>query len=180
MAVFSPDFDLAHLSHARVWMFYKGQAWNKFAFQGTERCADRMTGTPKLTNDLDQENEGACWGTLHAPPRASARDQQPVCPKCCPSLVWVGVWIRADWQRGRAGALLTQGVLYFQIPHSSRQSLSNLGKTSPIRWGHILCMSLGLLRVKPHNKVHIVKAMVFPVVIYGCENWTIKKSEHQR
>ena len=27
------------------------------------------------------------------------------------------------------------------------------------------------------NKVHLVKAMVFPVVTYGCENWTIKKSE---
>ena len=29
-------------------------------------------------------------------------------------------------------------------------------------------------------KIHLVKAMVFPVVIYGCESWTIKKSEHQR
>ena len=28
--------------------------------------------------------------------------------------------------------------------------------------------------------VHIVKAMVFPVVKYGCESWTIKKAEHQR
>ena len=28
------------------------------------------------------------------------------------------------------------------------------------------------------TKVHIVKAMVFPVVMYGCENWTIKKDEH--
>ena len=28
------------------------------------------------------------------------------------------------------------------------------------------------------TKVHIVKAMVFPVVMYGCENWTIKKAEH--
>ena len=27
------------------------------------------------------------------------------------------------------------------------------------------------------TKVHIVKAMVFPVVMYGCENWTIKKAE---
>ena len=27
-------------------------------------------------------------------------------------------------------------------------------------------------------KVHIVKAMVFPVVMYGCESWTIKKAEH--
>ena len=30
------------------------------------------------------------------------------------------------------------------------------------------------------TKVHLVKAMVFPVVMYGCEIWTIKKSEHQR
>ena len=30
------------------------------------------------------------------------------------------------------------------------------------------------------EKVHIVKAMVFPVVMYGCESWTIKKAEHQR
>ena len=30
------------------------------------------------------------------------------------------------------------------------------------------------------TKVHIVKAMVFPVVMYGCESWTIKKAEHQR
>ena len=29
-------------------------------------------------------------------------------------------------------------------------------------------------------KVHLVKAMVFPVVVYGCESWTIKKAEHQR
>ena len=30
------------------------------------------------------------------------------------------------------------------------------------------------------KKVHIVKAMVFSVVMYGCENWTIKKAKHQR
>ena len=28
------------------------------------------------------------------------------------------------------------------------------------------------------TKVHVVKAMVFPVVMYGCENWTVKKAEH--
>ena len=28
------------------------------------------------------------------------------------------------------------------------------------------------------TKVHLVKAMVFPVVVYGCESWTIKKAEH--
>ena len=30
------------------------------------------------------------------------------------------------------------------------------------------------------TKVHIVKAMVFAVVMYGCDKWTIKKAEHQR
>ena len=30
------------------------------------------------------------------------------------------------------------------------------------------------------TKVHLVKAMFFPVVMYGCESWTIKKAEHQR
>ena len=30
------------------------------------------------------------------------------------------------------------------------------------------------------TKVHLVKAMVFPVVMYECEHWTIKKAEHQR
>ena len=29
-------------------------------------------------------------------------------------------------------------------------------------------------------KVRLVKAMVFPVVVYGCESWTIKKAEHRR
>ena len=29
-------------------------------------------------------------------------------------------------------------------------------------------------------KVHLVKAMVFPVVMYGCESWTVKKAEHQK
>ena len=30
------------------------------------------------------------------------------------------------------------------------------------------------------TKVHLVKAVVFPVVMYGCKSWTVKKAEHQR
>ena len=30
------------------------------------------------------------------------------------------------------------------------------------------------------TKVHLVKAMVFPVLMYGCESWTVKKTEHQK
>ena len=35
-------------------------------------------------------------------------------------------------------------------------------------------------RDKKLSKVRMVKAMVFPVVMYGCESWAIKKAEHQR
>ena len=30
------------------------------------------------------------------------------------------------------------------------------------------------------KKVHLVKAMVFPIVMHGCESWTVKKAEHRR
>ena len=30
------------------------------------------------------------------------------------------------------------------------------------------------------TKVHLVKAMVFPIIMYGCERWTVKKAEHQK
>ena len=47
-------------------------------------------------------------------------------------------------------------------------SMTNLGSILKIRDDTLL------------TKVHLVKVMVFPVVMYGCENWTVKKAEHQR
>ena len=41
-------------------------------------------------------------------------------------------------------------------------------------------MQADSLLSEPPGKPHIVKAMVFPVVAYGCECWTVKKAEHQR
>ena len=49
-----------------------------------------------------------------------------------------------------------------------RKAMTNLGSILQSRYTTLL------------TKVHIVKAMVFPVVIYGCESWTIKKAECQR
>ena len=50
--------------------------------------------------------------------------------------------------------------------------------------GSIAIINLdGVLKIRDITlsiKVHIVKAMVFPVVMYGCESWTIKKVKHQR
>ena len=40
--------------------------------------------------------------------------------------------------------------------------------------------SLSRVRLFATTKVRLVKAMVFPVVMYGCESWTVKKAEHQR
>ena len=36
------------------------------------------------------------------------------------------------------------------------------------------------IKKQRHYFVHLVKAMVFPVVMYGCENWTVRKAEHRR
>ena len=49
-----------------------------------------------------------------------------------------------------------------------RKAISNLDSTFKIR------------DITLPTKVYLVKAMVFPVVMYGCESWTIKKAEHQR
>ena len=49
-----------------------------------------------------------------------------------------------------------------------RKAVTNLGSVSKSR-------DITLV-----TKVHLVKAMVFPVVMYGCESWTIKKAESQR
>ena len=48
-----------------------------------------------------------------------------------------------------------------------------LGRRAMTNLDSILKTDITLL-----TKVRIVKAMVFPVVMYGCENWTIKKAEH--
>ena len=43
-----------------------------------------------------------------------------------------------------------------------------------------LCYELIVIIIIMPTKVHLVKAMVFPVVMNGCESWTIKKAEHRR
>ena len=59
--------------------------------------------------------------------------------------------------------------------HEIRTSLL-LGKKAMTNLGSVLKSR----DITLPTKVHIVKAMVFPVVTYNCENWTVKKVEHQR
>ena len=47
--------------------------------------------------------------------------------------------------------------------------------------GKVMSNLDSILKIRENTlttKIYIVKAMVFPVVIYGCERWTIKKAEH--
>ena len=55
----------------------------------------------------------------------------------------------------------------------------------PLTYRNVLSMILNIVYVMIRDitlptKVHLVKAMLFPVVIYGCESWTIKKAERRR
>ena len=43
-----------------------------------------------------------------------------------------------------------------------------------------LCSMLKSRGIALQTKACLVKAMIFPVVMYGCESWTLKKAEHQR
>ena len=61
---------------------------------------------------------------------------------------------------------------------------SSLGTKRPLLLGRKAMTNLdNMLKSRDitlPTKVRLVKAMVFPIVIHGCENWTIKKAEHQR
>ena len=53
-----------------------------------------------------------------------------------------------------------------------------LGRKAMINLDSILKIKIKYITLS--TKVHIVKAVVFPVVMYGCERWTIEKAEHQK
>ena len=68
----------------------------------------------------------------------------------------------------------------------SLNSVHQTAQAGPIRLSESLffplynCIFMGILHSTQPTKVHLVKAMVFPVVMYGCESWTIQKAEHRR
>ena len=83
---------------------------------------------------------------------------------------------RIPWQRslvgyspwGRKELDMTEQLQIHTYIHLERKTMTNLDSILKSR------------DITLATKVHLVKAMVFPVVVYGCESWTIKKAEHQR
>ena len=63
-------------------------------------------------------------------------------------------------------------------------SIHGIFQARVLEWGAIAFSNLdSILKSRDFTlptKVHLVKAMVFPVVMYGCESWTVKRAEHQR
>jgi len=81
------------------------------------------------------------------------------------------------------GETMETDTLYFWAP-KSLQVVSAAMKLRHLLLGRKLMTNLDSILKSRYitlpTKVHLVKAIVFPIVMYGCESWTIKKSECQR
>ena len=115
------------------------------------------------------------------------------------ALLWLGVWshYHMRWEKSRPCSALNQGLPTWQIDGETVETVSDfiLGGfkiTADGDCSHEIKRRLLLGRKVMTNldsrfksgditlptKVRLVKAMVFPVVMYGCESWTVKKAEH--
>ena len=75
-------------------------------------------------------------------------------------------------------------TLFFWAPKSLQMVIATMKIKRPLLLGRKVMTNLdGILKsgdITLSTKVRLVKAMVFPVVMYGCESWTIKKAGHRR
>ena len=72
-------------------------------------------------------------------------------------------------------------TLFFWAPSSLQMVIAAMKLKDACSLGKVLINLDSILKSRDitlSTKVHLVKAMVFPVVMYGCESWTIKKAEH--
>ena len=79
--------------------------------------------------------------------------------------------------RGRWGSCLLAKQVEIYVRGRQLYLLSSLFQKFKLLVIWIFCLAIPLLHT---TKVRLVKAMVFPAVVYGCENWTVKKAEHRR
>ena len=75
-------------------------------------------------------------------------------------------------------------TLFFGAPKSLQMVTAAMKLKDALLHGRKVMTNLdGILKSRDitlSTKVHLVKAMVFPVIMYGCAGWTVKKAEHQR
>ena len=86
-----------------------------------------------------------------------------------------------SWQIDGETLETLRGFIFWGAPKSLQMV------TAAMKLRHLLLVRKGMTNLDSilksrditlPTKVHLVKAMVFPVVMYGCESWTVKKAEH--
>ena len=127
-----------------------------------------------------------CWGRLLRVPWTARRSNQSILKEISPGCSLEGLMASSpitSWQiDGETVETVTDFIFLDSnitadggCSHEIKRRLL-LGRKVMTNLGSILKSRDSTL---PTN-VHLVKAMVFPVVMYGCESWTIKKAEHQK
>ena len=83
----------------------------------------------------------------------------------------------------RYGNNVNSETFFFWAPKSLQMVTAAMKLKDACSLGEKLCQLNSILKSRDitlPTKVHLVKATVFPVVMYGCESWTVKKAEHRR
>ena len=88
------------------------------------------------------------------------------------------------WQIDGKTMETVRAFFFFFLAPKSLQMMTAAMKLKHLLLGRIAMTNLHSILERRDitlpTKAHVVEAMVFPVVMYGCESWTIKKDEHQR
>jgi len=142
--------------------------WKKSYDQPAAAAANSLQSCPTLCDPIDGSPPGS-----PVPGILQAKTQE-----------WVAISFSNAWKRkvkvkslSRVQLLVTPCTAAYQAPHP----WDFPGKSTGVGCHHLLRTNLdSILKSRDitlPTKVHLVKAMVFPVVMYGCESWTIKKAE---
>jgi len=97
-------------------------------------------------------------------------------PCCQPSLRWVRGKLRLWLERLSMVRMSVSAVIFPEQFHFSKECLLLLERKAMTNLDNIFKSR----DITLSTKVHLIKAIVFPVVMYGCESWTIKKADCQR
>ena len=86
-----------------------------------------------------------------------------------------------SWQMDGETVDTVADFLFFWAPKSLQMVTAAIKLKHLLLGRKVMTNQDGILKSRDitlPTKVHLVKAMVFPVVMYGCESWTVKKAEH--
>ena len=164
-------------NHCRWWL----QPWNKKSLAPWKKSYDQLAAA-------DAAKSHQLCPTLYDPTDGSPPGSSVSGILQARILEWVAISFSNAWMwkvkvksLSRVWLLATPWTAAYQAPPSmgfpSQGYWSGVPLPSPMTNLESILKSR---KITFPTKVHLVKAMVFPVVLYGCESWTIKKAEHWR